>query len=87
MYFLDMLWVEAVSSAFKLQQGFRVFIENIFKRKSSEPMRSPGLAFSLSCWCSQGRGWASFGKCLDTVVPIFRMGDDFFPFQPNFLIL
>jgi len=32
-------------------------------------------------------GQASIRKCLCTVVLALRVGDDFFPFQPNFVIL
>jgi len=51
MYFLGVLWIEAVSSEFKLQQWFRLLIEeNLFRVRLMSPLFSPGLVFNPSHW-------------------------------------
>lgn len=44
-YLLGVLWIEAVSSEFKLQQGFRLFIEKNFQSKANEPLGFPRVGF------------------------------------------
>lgn len=47
-YFLGVLWIEAVPIEFKLQHRFRLFIEkNLFRIKLMGPWVSPGLVDSL----------------------------------------
>lgn len=52
---LGILCIEAVSSEFKLQQGFRVFIENFFRVRLMRRWGTPDLAFSLSNWWQEER--------------------------------
>lgn len=87
MYFMGMLWTEAVSREVKWQKGFRLFIEkNFFKERLMSPCVSPGWGFSLShLWPKDEIGQIPLGRYLGAFVPALRMGVDFFPFQPHFL--
>lgn len=46
MYFMGTLWIEAISSEFKWQQGFRLFLEEkLLQSKTNEPLGFPRLGF------------------------------------------